>query len=160
MTDGTLRLGERSLPISAGWIWCAVSTGPGRLALGCENGELVEVDLKRREITSRLQLPAPVRALAHTGDATLLAGLADGQLWHAGKLRAAHTGAITGITVVGPRIWATSSEDCSIAVWDAETNAQLATAQHDDFVRSIAVSQGDLVTASYDCSVRRWALAP
>lgn len=159
MTDGTLRLGERSLPISEGWIWCAVPTGPGHLALGCESGALIEVDVKRREITSRVQLPAPVRALAHTGDATLLAGLADGQLWHAGTLRAAHTGAITGIAAVGPRMWATSSEDCSIAVWDADTSAPLATARHDDFVRSIAIAARELVTASYDCSVRRWALA-
>jgi len=111
------------------------------------------VDLDEWEVVRVEHFPAPVRAVSPSS-----VGLADGRLVADGEAFQAHAGIVTGVVELGGGRVATASEDCTVAVWDLRTRQRLGEGRCDDFCRSVARDGQGLVTASYDGSVRRWAV--
>src|SRR6185436_12596925 len=121
----------------------------GVLVAGCDDGTLRSVNgavLERHG--------SSVRAVSES-----CVGLADGRVLCGGREVGRHGGSVTGLEELSAGRVASSSEDGTVAVWSRATGEKLGEGRCDDFVRSVARCGEGLVTASYDGTVRRWAVS-
>ncbi|MBK7863197.1 MAG: 2OG-Fe(II) oxygenase [Archangiaceae bacterium] len=153
--DGEVQVGGQKLRLGGGWVWGLCELEPGLLAAGCADGGVRVVDVGRWEVVRTERFGASVHAVARAG-----VGLGDGRVvsWQRREL-GRHGGIVTGLVDLGAGRLASSSEDCTVAVWDTLTGQKLGEGRCDDFVRSVAWEPGQgLLSASYDGTVRRWAV--
>lgn len=145
--DGVVHIGSRAEQLGGGWIWSLCERN-GALVASCDDGTVRTLDgavLERH--------PAPVHAVSET-----CVGLADGRVLCAGREVGRHGGIVTGLIDLGGGRVASSSEDCTVAIWEVVSGQKLGEGHCDDFVRSVARDGQGVVTASYDGTVRRWVV--
>jgi WD40 repeat protein len=140
-----------------------------RLVSSCNDGRPAVFDVATGEETFRLAGDGKdlVTAFAPSGDALVCGGL-DGtvRVWPLGgvpaRLRfAAHAASVNHLAFAdGGRLWATASDDGTIALWEPSGAALARLRGHAGDVFEIAFSPDEtlLASAGHDRTVRIWGL--
>jgi WD40 repeat protein len=161
---------EERPPIGCG---CDFNRGATLLAFNeyIDNEKVRVVDVKSGRTVARLEAhPGVVRALAFSGDGSLLASASEDRVvrvWNAadGRLLKAFEGHTRGVRAVAfstdGRLLASGGEDESVKIWDVRTGALLRSVDYDgsglSYVESIAFSpDGKRLSTAQGVEVSLW----
>ncbi len=143
----------------AGWVWRISETKGGLLSAG-EDG------------TVRMWKPDGSHVVLYQGahPITTVIPLEDGFATGDGvgvvrvhrprivRVVADHAARVRDLMLVAPHLLASAAEDDRVTITDLQTDAQILVFEHDDFVTSLAMHRGHLLSTSYDGGVACWEL--
>jgi WD40 repeat protein len=162
---------RRRVAAHAGWAWALAPSAAGGWVSGGDDGVVRSWTGEGEPlgVVSGCEFDAPVRALAALppeqvgGPSRLAVGTAAGEVWvvTGGEARALgrHAGIVRALQALPGGGLASGGEDDRVRLWDlgrgSEGGAPLAQG---DFVTSLALLGGVLVSASYDGTLALWPL--
>jgi WD40 repeat protein len=152
----------------SGWVWSVAALELETVASGSEDGTLRVWDLATGEtLASASPGRGPVHAVTELGRGRVGAGFADGHvLVYAldlarGRLEAvdvihAHDGEVYALAHKDGFL-ATAGEDDRANVFSTSHGTLRSALPHDDFVRAVVWRGDELLTGSYDGTIRSWS---